>query len=102
MKRLFNWLKNKIINFLRWIWQECKDWRTIVLLVFVILVVYSPVWVGYLLFWIFRWKWAIVFATASLAFWAGPFSPFFVLCVSITLGIKRFFSKCKRKLNKKG
>jgi hypothetical protein len=97
MKRFFNWLKNKIVNFLRWIWQECKTPSTIVLLLFVILTVYSPVWVGYILFWIFRWKWALVLATACLAFWIGPFSPFFVLCVSITLGIKKIFSKIKRK-----
>ena len=97
MKRFFNWIKNKIVDFLRWIWQECKDWRTLVLLLFVIIVVYSPVWVGYLLFFIFKWKWALVFATAGLAFWVGPFSPFFVLCVSITLGIKKLVSQIKKK-----
>ena len=97
MKKIFNWIKNKIVNFLRWIWQECKDWRTLVLLLFVIIIVYSPVWVGYLLFFIFKWQWAVVLATACLAFWVGPFSPFFVLCVSITLGIKKIFSKIKRK-----
>ena len=97
MKKIFNWIKNKIVNFLRWIWQECKDWRTLVLLLFVIIIVYSPVWVGYLLFFIFKWQWALVLATACLAFWVGPFSPFFVLCVSITLGIKKIFSKIKRK-----
>ena len=97
MKKLFNWAITKIKEFLRWIWQECKDWRTIVLLSVVILIVYSPVWGGYLLFWIFRWKWALILATACLAFWAGPFSPFFVLCVSITLGLKKLFRRLRKK-----
>lgn len=97
MKRFFNWLKNKIVNFLRWIWQECKTPSTLLLLLLVVIVVYSPVWVGYVLFFIFGWKWALVLATACLAFWLGPFSPFFVLCVSITLAIKKIFSKLKKK-----
>ena len=99
MKRFFCWLKNKIVTFIKWIWNECKDPWTLMLLGLVILVVYSPVWVGYILFWIFRWKWALISATAILAFWAGPFSPFFPLCISITLGIKKAFKKlrCKKK-----
>ncbi len=93
VRKLYNWSKEKTIKFLKWIWQECKDWHTVVLLLAVITVVYSPVWLGYILFWVFDWSWAGIVATAMLAFWAGPFSPFFVLCISITLGIKRLFEK---------
>ena len=83
-------LKNRFIRFCRWIWQECKDIKTFLLLLLVIAVVYSPVWGGYLLHAIFGWKWASVMASACLVFWAGPFTPFFPICVGITLSIKRW------------
>lgn len=55
-----------------------------------IAVVYSPVWVGYLLYAAFGWEWASVMASACLVFWAGPFTPFFPICIGITLSIKRW------------
>lgn len=48
-------LTQKIINFFKWIWQECTDWKTFVLLLCVVFVMYAPVWGGYLLhaaFWV--------------------------------------------------
>ena len=93
VRKIYNRLKEKTKNFLKWIWHECKDKRTIALLIVVVAVVYSPVWLGYIMHWVFDWSWAGIVATAMLAFWAGPFSPFFVLCISITLGIKRLFEK---------
>lgn len=93
IKKIYNRIKQKTKNFLKWIWQECKDGRTLALLLIVITIVYSPVWLGYILHWVFGWSWAGIVATAMLAFWAGPFSPFFVLCISITLGIKRLFER---------
>lgn len=42
-------LRERIGRFLRWLWSECRDWRTAVLLVFVVAVLYAPVWGGYLL-----------------------------------------------------
>ena len=89
LKKLVDKLIRKLKDLIVWIWHECKDWRTVLLLIAVIIVMYSPVWVCYLLFFIFKWKWSFVVATAILAFWAGPFSPFIVICVSITLAIKR-------------
>ena len=83
-------IKDKFIRFCRWIWQECKDTKTFLLLLLVIAVVYSPVWGGYLLYAIFGWKWASVMASACLVFWAGPFTPFFPICIGITLSIKRW------------
>lgn len=92
-------LKDKIVRFCRWVWQECKDVKTFLLLMLVIAVVYSPVWVGYLLHALFDWNWALVMASACLLFWAGPFTPFFPLCIAITLSIKRL---TERFSNKKG
>ena len=86
-------LKDKVIRFCRWIWQECKDIKTLLLFLLVIAVVYSPVWGGYLLYGIFGWKWASVVASACLVFWAGPFTPFFPICIGITLSVKRWAEK---------
>jgi len=90
-------MKQKIKNFFMWIWEECKDWHTIVMLAVVIVVMYSPVWGGYLLHAIFGWKWCSAVSTAVLVFWAGPFTPFFPVCVGITLSIKKAFSKFKQR-----
>ena len=82
-------LKDKFIRFCSWIWQECNDTKTFLLLLLVIAVVYSPVWGGYLLHAIFGRKWASIMASACLVFWAGPFTPFFLICIGITLSIRR-------------
>ena len=79
----------KIKNFLKWIWNECKDWHTLILLLCVIIVMYSPVWGGYLLHAVFGWAWCSAVASAYLLFWAGPFTPFFPMCIGITLSIKK-------------
>ena len=99
IRKIYNWIKEKTVNFLKWIWHECKDKRTLALLLAVITIVYSPVWLGYILLWVFGWNWAGIVATAMLAFWAGPFSPFFVICISITFAIKKLFEK-KGKIGK--
>lgn len=93
MKRFFNWAKNKIVNFIKWLWRECKDWRTFVLLVIVCIVVGAPVWISGLLGILFNWAWAWAVFAALLAFWWLPGVPYFALCVAITLAIKRFFEK---------
>ena len=92
-------LKDKFIRFCRWVWQECKDTKTFLLLLMVIAVVYSPVWGGYLLHAIFGWKWASIMASACLVFWAGPFTPFFPICVGITLSIKRWVGRKSKQDN---
>lgn len=87
------WLIAKVKSFCYWLWQECKDLRTLVLLGIVIVAMYSPVWGGYLMHFLFGWKWGSVMATAVLLFWAGPMTPFFPLCVAITLAIKKLLHK---------
>ncbi len=67
--------------------------------VIVVAVMYIPVWVGYLLHILFNIKWGSVVATAYIAFWAGPFTPFFPLCITITLGIKKMFENRKKNIN---
>ena len=82
-------LKVKAIRFGKYVWTECKDWRTLVLFVIVMVLAYTPVWLGYSLYFLFRWKWCIAMATGYMLFWAGPFTPFIPLCIAITLTIKR-------------
>ena len=93
MKKLLIRIKEKILSFIKWIWAECKDWRTLVLLGIVCLVLGLPVWGGYLLGLLFRWEWAFWDATVAWCFWMLPGAPYFALSVSITLAIKRIFEK---------
>jgi len=86
----------KLKRFFLSIWQECKDIKTFLLFLIVVAAVYSPVWIGYLLYWIFRWNWCLAAATLVLAFWAGPFTPFFPICIAITLAIKKLGKKIKK------
>ena len=97
MRKLFDFAKKKIVEFFSWIWRECRDWRTFILLVIVCLVVGLPVWGGYLLWFLTGWTWAVACATALLAFWWLPGAPYFAVCVAITLAIKRLFQKRRKK-----
>lgn len=63
----------------------------------VVAVMYLPVWGGYLLHAIFGWAWCSAVASAYLLFWAGPFTPFFPVCMGITLSIKKVMQKKSRK-----
>lgn len=89
---------SKIKNIFRWIRKECRDINTLIIFICVILVVYSPVWGGFLLHLLFKWKWCLAVSTACFAFWAGPFTPFFPICMGITLAIKRIMQNRKSSL----
>ncbi len=89
MKKLLNKIISTFKNFFVWVWKECRDWRTFVLLVVVCVVLGSPVWVGYLLTFLFGWKWSFIMASAVFAFWWIPGMPYFAICVSVTLTLKR-------------
>ena len=100
MKKLIGLAKEKLITFFRWLWSECKDWHTIALLGFVCLALGSPVWVCYLIGFIFDLEWAYVVATVVWGFWMLPGAPFVALSVSITLFIKRMWERAQRKKTK--
>lgn len=86
-------LKRKLIRFIMWILRECKNWQTVLLLLIVAAIIQLPTWGGFLLYFIFGWQWALAVGTIAAIFWAGPFSPFWVLAVTVTLAIKRMFEK---------
>ena len=92
-------MKEKIYNFFRWLKNECKDWTTAFILIWVIAIVYFPVWGGYLLYAMFGWNWCAVMASSAAIFWLGPFTPFFPLCIAITLTIKKIMQIKKRENN---
>lgn len=94
-------MKEKIINFCRWLKSEIKDKNTAILFLIVVAIMYAPVWCGYLLYFLFRWSVCFVVASAYLAFWAGPFTPFFPLCIAITLFLKKLFEKRQEKMAEK-
>lgn len=94
MKRM---IKDRLKNFFHWIGRECRDRKTVLLLFCVIVVVYFPVWGGYLLHALFGWAWCSAVASACLLFWAGPFTPFFPICIGITLSLKKAATIAKRK-----
>lgn len=94
-------VKEKSINIFTWLKEECKDWRTFFILICVIIVLYIPVWGGYLLYFLFKWNWCLTMANLFVAFWAGPFTPFFPLAIAITLSIKKIMRIEKRKNNQK-
>lgn len=93
LKKQLHKLKRKLIRFIMWIIRECKNWQTILLLLIVATVIQIPTWGGFLLYITLGWQWALAVATVAAIFWAGPFSPFWIVCVTITLGIKRLFRK---------
>lgn len=99
MKDLIRKWNRMCRGFVRWIWEQCKDWKTIVLLLIVSAVLYSPAIVCWTLFFIFKWDWAWITATAYSAFWIGPGTPFFVISVTVTLAIKRFIQHLFGKKN---
>ena len=100
MKKLINKIWDKFKEFIKWIWSECKDWRTLILLGIVCLVLGFSVWGGYLFGFIFGWEWAFWVATITWGFWMLPGAPFFALSVTITLVIKRVFEKMAQKRQK--
>lgn len=93
-------IKKRIYNFFKWLKNECKDWKTLVVLVCVVAVVYAPVWAGGLLYAMFGWNWCGVMASLMAAFWIGPLTPFFPLCIAITLSIKKIMQVKKKRKNK--
>lgn len=86
----------KVKNFIKWIWSECKDWRTLVVFIIVYCVVMSPVIVGYTLYFVTKNEWHLTYASVWLLFWFGPFTPLIPLCIAISLGIKKLL-KIKKK-----
>lgn len=90
-------VKEKSIDIFIWLKEECKDWKTFLILICVIIVLHIPVWGGYLLYFLFKWNWCLAMANFLIVFWMGPFTPFFPLAIAITLSIKKIMRVANNK-----
>ncbi len=83
------------VKFFIWLYYQVKDWKNLVILGIVAAIVFSAgvAGVAAVLF-LGDGKIHIISATlAVLAFWMGPFTPFWPLCIAITFLIRRCFDK---------
>lgn len=84
-----------------WIKDNIKDWRTFLIFGIVCAVVSCEVWVPYLMGFI-TWgsdfsKWCFGFGSSMWLFWALPGTPFLLICIVLTAGIKAVINKIKNK-----
>ena len=97
-------IKQKIINFCKWIWTQVKDWHNLVILLIVAPTLFCLciLLVGIGLFFTDGKIHLITAAGIVTAFWMGPFTPFWPLCIAITFGIRKFIDSIwkPRKLKK--
>ena len=99
-KRFWKWAWYLCAFPFLWIWVNIRDWRTALIFVFVALIVSSEVWVPYLIA-VICWNNEPVrismlsVGSACWLFWIGPGTPFLVICIGLTIGIKALFNKIK-------
>lgn len=92
-KRFFKWIWYLIAFPWVWVFYNIRDWRTAIIFVITFIVLSSEVWVPYLLGLIFNNSWLIGVGTACWLFWLGPGTPFMVICIMATIGVKSLFNK---------
>ena len=98
---MFQKLKQKVINFFKWIWSQLKDWHNLGILLVVLLVMTSPIWVCGILGFIYDSATLLGVAGAYFAFWLGPITPFWPLCIAVTLLIRKGIEKNNARKQKK-
>lgn len=96
-KRFWKWVWYLIAFPWVWVFYNIRDWRTAVVFGAVFLVLSSEVWVPYLLGVIFSNAWLIGVGTACWLFWLGPGTPFMVICIIVTIGVKSLWNKITKK-----
>jgi len=95
-------MPEKFKALLRRIWAQCRDVHTIVLFLLVVAVLYTPAWGGLLLYALTRSELYLAAATSWALFWAGPFTPFFPLCLAITAALRRLNLRYIRRKKERG
>ena len=99
-KRFWKWVWYLCAFPFLWLWVNIRDWRTALIFILVALVVSSEVWVPYLIV-VICWSNEPVrismlsVGSACWLFWIGPGTPFLVICIGITIGVKALFNKIK-------
>lgn len=84
--------------------KKFKNWQTLIIFILVMVIVGSEVWVSYLIAIIVGLDTPLgaslsTFATACLIFWNLPFTPFLLVCFTITTFIVELKDKIKKKRN---
>ena len=99
--KLMKKLLKKIKNFFKWIWTQIKDVNNLLILLIVVIVLTAPTWLCGTLGYIFNSSTLIGVAVGYIAFWIGPATPFWPLCITITLTIRKIIEKTKNKNTQK-
>ena len=105
-KRFWKWVWYIIAFPWVWLWTNIRDWRTLLLFLIVCAVISCEVWVPYLIAFICWGNTTIRYSmlgvgSACWLYWAGPGSPFLLICIGITIGIKALFNKIRENKIKK-
>ena len=100
-KRFWKWVWYLITFPFKWVWLNIRDWRSAIIFLIVMAVVSCEVWIPYLIGFI---TWGtelskIMFGVGSTCwlFWLGPGTPFLIICIGITIGVKELFNKIEEK-----
>ncbi len=96
-------IKRKIINFFKWIWKQVKDWHNLIILAIVAPAFFAlcVFLVALALFFTDGKIHLIIAGSTVIAFWVGPFTPFWPICIAITLGIRKFIDSIWKPKHKK-
>ena len=99
-KRFWKWVWYLCAFPFVWLWVNIRDWRTALIFILVALIVSSEVWVPYLIAVICWGNEPVRISMLSVGsacwlFWIGPGTPFLVICIGITIGVKALFNKIK-------
>ena len=101
--RFWKWVWYFISFSFKWLWLNIKDWRTALIFGIVVLVVSIEVWLPYLIG-LITWgstlsKVMMSVGSSCWLFWLAPGTPFIIICIGITMGIKELFNKIEEKKN---
>lgn len=87
----------KFKTFFSSVWKQLKDRTNIIIFLIVLVVLYAPTWFVGLLGLLFKSTAMVGVATAYAAFWAGPFTPFFPVVISVTFAVRKIVDKVRGK-----
>lgn len=93
MKRIAKKIWNGFISAWKWVFNQLKDRKNRIIFYIVFLAMSAPVWLSYILGIIFKNGWLISIGTTCFIFWQLPGTPFLVICVGITTGIRAILNK---------
>ena len=99
-KRILKWIIYLCVFPFKWLWVNIRDYRTAIIFALVFIVLSSEVWVPYLIgviCWANEPVRISMFSVGSACwlFWLGPGTPFLVICIGLTIGVKALFNKIK-------